>query len=259
MNAKTLILSILLFAAAFAACQDFVSDGKYVEAGDCYRVAGEWNKCVLYYLKAANEAEVKWDGGVGPYQYKSTAMKYYNPEFYTTSGLGSDTGKCLHELGDAEITAKVQAYYDWLQYFLPTRPTEKPFDIKEFIYDMDAAIFPTVPAEPVEVPSAVCGNGVVEAGEDCDGSAPAGYQCVACKLVAMQAPPAAEEEETGADMTLVIVLALGLLLVVGAIVMMGSSVRGRKEHKEEHEHAKPAEHSKGGKAIARMAKRVQKK
>ncbi len=168
MNTKTIVLFSLLLAMgamAFTAC-DVGDQGKalpaanvYFEndefrlAGDCYREAGEWDKCAVSYLKAGRISELKWydDPEHVDIAVKSEAMLMYKSEYYDFSGLGSDMGKCVYESGDTQLEAQLDTYHNWMWLYRPDNPSDPPFDMDTVITSLETKAFPPTTHEDTTV------------------------------------------------------------------------------------------------------------
>ena len=169
---KTIVILLMLLATVFATCvriapadlskslcDGYAADGQNINAGCCYNQLGDWGECTLYLLKGARHAEILWDLNRGPFDEGTLAKQYYNPEYYPSSGLGSETGVCLYNYGDSALTAKVQSYYDWIHYYGYGGPDERPFDMDTLIGSLETTLHPPAPtATPkptIKVPTAM--------------------------------------------------------------------------------------------------------
>jgi hypothetical protein len=207
------ILSILLAATALAAVQpcdkgnfgdalsaakDWYKNDDFRKAGDCYRESSEWGKCVLSYLKAGRISEGEWDLNKGPISAGSVARTMYDTTYYTSSGLGSDMGKCLNGYGDTVLKAEITAYKDWMDMY-SVDGGNPPFDMDTKITSLDAKEFPAAPAPQQPIPQA-----------------PAEEKKPAA--TALPAAPTAPPKQ-GFDMNMVVMLALALFGLVLLVVV----------------------------------------
>lgn len=165
---KMLVLLLMLVATVFAACvqippaelskslcDSYAANGENINAGCCYYQSGDWGDCSLYFLKGARHAEMLWDLNRGSFEQGGLAKQYYNPEYYPSSGLGSETGVCLYNYGDTALTAKVQSYYDWIHYYGYGGEDKPPFDMDVVITSLENTLHPATPTatpEPTVVP-----------------------------------------------------------------------------------------------------------
>ncbi len=154
---KILALLLMLMAAAFAhctpmdnpskaLCENYASSSSYINAGCCYKQIGDWGECTLNLLKGARHAEILWDLNRGPFEQGGIAKQYYNPEYYPSSGLGSDMGVCLHNYGDSALTEKVAAYYNWIKYYGYGGQEQPPFNMDQLIASFESSLYPQAPA-----------------------------------------------------------------------------------------------------------------
>jgi hypothetical protein len=67
--------------------------------------------------------------------------------------------------------------------------TEPVTDVSHVPVEDDQVCAPSSDAPPTSVSSAACGNGIVEAGEQCDQNCSVGFFCSSCQCVPRQAPP----------------------------------------------------------------------
>ncbi|MFC2175207.1 hypothetical protein ACFLQ2_05105 [archaeon] len=166
---RVLVILLMLITTAFAACnvlpvdqrtighcQQFVNKGEIINAGCCYYQIEEWGDCVLHLLTGAREAEIEWDLNKGSFDAGSRAKQYYNPTFYPSSGLGSETGVCLNGYGDSALTADVTQYYNWIQFYGYGGEDEPPLDMGARIAELENELHPKAPEpESTATPTAV--------------------------------------------------------------------------------------------------------
>ncbi len=129
-------------------CQEELNKGEIINAGCCYYFVEEWGDCALYLLKGARAAELEWDLNKGSFDAGSTAKQYYNPEYYPSSGLGSETGVCLNGYGDSALTQDVAQYYNWIKFYGYGGEDDPPFDMGAKIDALENKLHP--PAKEVE-------------------------------------------------------------------------------------------------------------
>jgi hypothetical protein len=152
------IVAPAAFAAQIPACDALIKDkssSDYVNTGDCYKKNKEWGLCTLYYMKAARTAELAWNKKP---PVPSVSLKYYNPEYYQATKLGSDTGICAFNYGDSDLVNKLEDYYDWLQFYVINNQPPAPFDMGAVITALEEKLIPKVeeptgptgPTEPTE-------------------------------------------------------------------------------------------------------------
>lgn len=167
---KTIAILLILMATVFATCaqipaenlskqlcDSYAADGENINAGCCYYQVGEWGKCSLYLLKGARHAEILWDLNRGSFDQGAVAKQYYNPEYYPSSGLGSETGVCLHNYGNDALTKKIEDYHNWIIYYGYGGKDKPPFDMDVTIASLESAILPPEPtatAAPTVAPTA---------------------------------------------------------------------------------------------------------
>ena len=140
--------------ATLGNCQQFANKGEVLNAGCCFHQIGEWEECTYWFLRGAREAEIEWDLNKGSFDKGATARQYYNPQFYPSTGLGSETGVCLYNYGDTALREKVDNYYDWIVYYYTDE--EPPFDMDAEIAALKNKAYPPAPEEEATpVPTAV--------------------------------------------------------------------------------------------------------
>lgn len=199
---KALLIMLLLSVAVFGKCQlipeaelsttlcdSYADANEYINAGCCYMQVEEWGNCVFYILKGAHYNEILWDLNQGSWDAGTKAKQYYNPEFFVSSGLGSETGVCLNGYGDTALTAEIHQYYEWIQFYGYGGEDVPPFDMGDKIDALDAKLHPPeVIATPTPVPT----------------SAPV-------VTPVPTAPPAPEETDNTGVLLVVAVLILGVV------------------------------------------------
>lgn len=191
-------------------CEQFSNKGEILNAGCCFYQIEEWGKCSLHFLKGARAAEILWDLNEGDFNKGATARQYYNPEFYPSTGLGSETGVCLYNYGDMDLMDDVDDYYDWIVYYYTDQ--DPPFDMDAKIATLEAKLYPPA-ATPTPEATAT----------------PAATVAPTAIPTAVAAPSAAEDN-TG----VLLLVALVIVAAVGYFMYTKKKPAGKKKKKESH-------------------------
>ncbi len=129
------LVSTLALSASYTSvsqCDEYASQGQYINAGLCYQFFDKWDKCSYYLLKGAREAELRWNYNMNNYDDYSLAVNYY----------GDITQRCLKNWGEKDLAGKVLIYHDWLQHWLVNRDNP-PFDMGQLIEEVKDKIWPS--------------------------------------------------------------------------------------------------------------------
>ncbi len=93
-------------------CDNFVANGRHINAGLCCEYFKLWDKCAYYLLFGARQAELSYTNE-GDWSGRTIAMEYYGSPY---------TIGCLSNTNKPDLITKISEYCKWLEAYPVTKP-----------------------------------------------------------------------------------------------------------------------------------------